>query len=273
MNQRIIQQFTAMPLALGESHLHGLVASIRAMVASEPKTDLSALSYDWLGNEIPATSMSDGVMTIPLHGVVAKGLGPLGKFFGFLDVGEFTAQVESAAQDPDVGMIALSIASPGGTVLGTRTAAEAVANAAQSKPVLAYTDDMMTSAAYYIGVGANQVMVGSGAAVGSVGVFTYLLDSTQFFEDRGVKAFIIRSGDKKAIGAYDIDKLDEEKLAIVQEEVDAFGAEFRGFVQSHRAISDDNLQGQYFSGEESTRRNFADRTARTLSEALRSFAL
>lgn len=271
MNPSIIGQFTNVPLALIESRIESVIQSIKAMATKSGEIKISA-SHDWYGNEIKRAKIENGVAIIPLRGVVSKGLGPLGEYFGFLDVSRFTADVASAISDPNVKRIAIDCASPGGTVLGTRDAAEMVAKAAKAKPTMVYTDDLMASAAYYIAAGANTITVSGGSYVGSVGVYTIMLDATQFWQEMGAKFHVIRSGDHKAIGARGVDPLDDDKLAKVQSEIDALGEEFRAWVNAYRTIDASVLQGQVFTGHKAIEHGFADNHANTFSEALTAFA-
>ncbi|WP_084397315.1 S49 family peptidase [Hydrogenophaga pseudoflava] len=105
--------------------------------------------------------------------------GPMGQrphflarlFLGYVDTSEITAAVQAAASDPAVRSILMVVSSPGGAVPGVAELAEVVAEASRSKPVVAVTDGLLASAAYWAVSGASSVY-GSGPTVqvGSVGV-------------------------------------------------------------------------------------------------------
>lgn len=282
MTPLLYNQFLTGPLALDERHLSAVAASIRQISAGAQDKDdddkkytnfqSGGFTHDAYGNRIQRADTSDGVATIPLVGVVSRGLGPLGEYFGFLDLGVFTESVSAAAADPAVKEIHLVIDSPGGTVVGTRDAAQAVAKAARKKPVLAYSAGLMASAAYYIAAGATRILAGSSAIVGSVGVITAVMDAREFYKGMGITINVFRSGEKKALGAYNADEIDEPKAEHIQSEVDAIGAEFRSFVQSFRGVSDESLRGQTFTGEAAVGAHLTDGTANTLNEARKLFA-
>jgi signal peptide peptidase SppA len=282
MTPFLYQQFLTGPLAIDERHLNALAISMRRIAAGpqdgeeddKKYTNFIArgVSHDFYGNKIPRTRIESGVATIPLAGIVSRGLGPLGEYFGFADISVFTAAVRAAADNPDVSAIHLQIDSPGGTVVGTADAARAVANAALAKPVIAYSAGLMASAAYYIAAGATKIIAGESAIVGSVGVITAVLDARGFYEKQGVNVHVFRSGEKKAIGAYAADEIDAQKAKSIQDEIDAIGAEFRAFVQSHRAIDDEALRGQIFTGTAAVAANLADATAPTMTDAIRSLS-
>lgn len=105
--------------------------------------------------------------------------GPMGQrphflarlFLGYVDTSEITAAVQAAVSDPAVRSILIVVSSPGGGVAGVAELAEVVAEASRSKPVVAVTDGLLASAAYWAVSGASSVY-GSGPTVqvGSVGV-------------------------------------------------------------------------------------------------------
>lgn len=86
----------------------------------------------------------------------------------------------------NVNSIVLKIDSPGGSVAGTEDFARAVKNS--SKPVVAYVDGMMASAAYWIGSQASEVFVGSETSmIGSIGTMMSFADAQKMWESKGVK--------------------------------------------------------------------------------------
>lgn len=266
-------QFLRFPLAIDTRALESIQHD--ASQAQENGPDFSAgfeVSHDRYGNAIAQPYMVNGTAVIPLIGTMSNGLGPLGEYYGYADISKFRERVAAAAADPAVSKIAINVNSPGGSVLGTRDAAEVVAKAAESKPLMAYASGLMASASYYAVAGANAIYTGSSAIVGSIGVITMVVDASEFYEGVGYKLHVMRSGDKKALGAYGVDKMDEAKLASVQSDIDALGGEFRQFVQSFRSVSDEDLQGQTFSGIQAVERGFAHGIANSFEEALSRFS-
>lgn len=226
--------------------------------------------HDHLGNMLPQPSiLEDRTGYVPLYGVVSKGLGPLGKYYGFTEITDFTRAVEAFTEDSRVERLALDIASPGGTVLGTREAAEAVADAARVKPVLCYTDHMLASAAYYIGAASSYLYVSPSSIVGSIGVYSYILDDSAAWENEGCVWIVFRSGAMKGVG---LDRVNEEQKAVLQSEVDRLGVEFRDWVSQHMPeVSAEDMDGRTYNGQVAVQRGFAHATARSFNEALSRF--
>lgn len=273
MTPQVFGQFLNVPLAINERGLRSLLTTAQTFREDSKTVEIpkgETIELDRMGNRIRrAEVMSDGTAYIPLKGVVSRGLGPMGEYYGFLDIGKFAAQVDEAKKNPAAQRIAIDIDSPGGTVLGTRDAAELVAEAAQAKPTMVYTDGLMASAAYYIGSAAHAIYSGSSAQVGSIGVYTYLADDTKFWEEEcGTTWIVARSGKMKGMG---IDAVTDEQIAMLQEEIDVLGEEFRSFVEQRRTISREDMEGQMFSGLQASQRGFVQGLAHTFSEALSRF--
>ena len=65
---------------------------------------------------------------------------------------------------------------------------------AKVKPVYAFTDSLMASAAYNLGVSARKVVIGKMAEVGSVGVLVVHREASRMLEASGITTTVIRSG-------------------------------------------------------------------------------
>ncbi len=122
------------------------------------------------------------------------------------------ASVQSALDDPAVRAVLLSIDSPGGTVDGTRQFADWLAARAGSvKPIAAYADGTMCSAAYWIGASTGRVFAPGAAIVGSIGVLWPHWDYSAMLAEYGVKVTYVVSGSRKAAGAPELPLSDSDK--------------------------------------------------------------
>jgi signal peptide peptidase SppA len=108
--------------------------------------------------------------------------------------------IAAAANDPEVSSILLVFDSPGGTSAGTRELADAVSLAATKKRVVAYADDLMASAAYFVASGATEIVASVSATVGSIGTYMVMQDFSGLYAKEGVKVHVIRAGDFKGSG-------------------------------------------------------------------------
>jgi ClpP class serine protease len=157
----------------------------------------------------PKPYVVDGIGVIPVVGVIGKGLSPLEKMMGAVDVNEVSEALDAFASDPAVEKVALQISSPGGTVTGVEELANKVRNL--EKPTLAYTDSEMASAAYWIGSAADRVVASPSSTVGSIGVYMAIPDYSEAAKMQGIKMVVIKSGKFKGAGIEGT-SLDEDQM-------------------------------------------------------------
>ena len=100
----------------------------------------------------PQMSVSaDGIADIPVEGALAYRPDAFEMaFLGVEDSRNVLEMVQSAARNPGVSGILLSVDSPGGMVIGGFEIADAVKEAAASKPVVAHVGGVGASLAYLI---------------------------------------------------------------------------------------------------------------------------
>lgn len=207
-----------------------------------------------------AYEVNDGVAIIPISGVISKEISSMERMSGAVDVDDIGAMLAGAVDRADVDAIVMRVNSPGGSVAGVPELAELVSVAAQAKPVVAYADGLMASAAYYIAAGATTISAGKSAEVGSIGVYLALLDESAAYAMAGYKREIIKSADTphKAAG-YPGTSLTDEQRAELQARVDYLYAEFRGHVAGSRvAVADNAMQGQTFIGQQAVAAGLVD---------------
>lgn len=144
----------------------------------------------------------NGVAVIPVKGVLTKGM----SFFSFLFGGSSMKQIgmafDAALNDPLVKSILLDIDSPGGTVDGTDELAQQIYQARGRKPIIAYSDGTMTSAAFWLASAADYVYIsGDTVQTGSISVVATHIDQSKYDEAMGERWTEITSGRFKRIAS------------------------------------------------------------------------
>jgi signal peptide peptidase SppA len=211
-----------------------------------------------------------GVALFDVMGVLSKD-GPdlIDLLFG--EGGTATAPLAEAigraADDSSVMAIFIDIDSPGGTVDGTAAVADAVYAAAQKKPVFAFAGDCIASAAYWIGSQATKLFVGPTSTVGSIGVYTVLVDSSRRASNEGVEVKVIKSGEMKGAGAPGT-PITDAQVADTQRVIDDLNAHFvaavargRGMRMKHERNADGKpipADGRVFIGQQAVDMGLAD---------------
>lgn len=204
--------------------------------------------------EAPDADMTivDGVATIPVKGVISKDISKMERMSGAVDVRDVSALLDAAANDPTVSAVVLDVDSPGGTVQGVPELAARVAEVNKSKPIIAYTDGLMASAAYWISAGASAIYASESATIGSIGVYLALMDSSRAHELHGYKVELIKSeGSPLKAAGMPGTSLSDEQRADLQASVDYLYGQFSGFVKANRKTPDESMRGQTFFGSQS----------------------
>jgi signal peptide peptidase SppA len=217
----------------------------------------------------PKPYVVDGIGIIPVVGVIGKGLSPLEKMMGAVDINDLSDQVDAMAADPAVEKIAFQVSSPGGTVTGVEELANKIRNL--GKPTMAYTDSEMASAAYWISSASDKVTASPSSSVGSIGVYMAIPDYSEAAKMAGIKMVVIKSGKFKGAGIEGT-SLDEGQLGNLQEGVDTIHAEFKEAVNMKRKmVKADAMEGQTFSGKQAAAQGLVTGLADSFNDALRSF--
>jgi len=217
----------------------------------------------------PAPYVVDGVGIVPIVGVIGKGLSPLEKMMGAVDVNDVSAAIDAFAANPEVEKVALQISSPGGTVTGVEELANKVRNL--SKPTLAYTDSEMASAAYWIGSAADRVVASPSSTVGSIGVYMAIPDYSEAAKMQGIKMVVLKSGKFKGAGIEGT-SLNEDQIQNLQASVETIHSEFKEAVNMKRKmVKAEAMEGQVFSGKQAAAQGLVTGLADSFNDALRSF--
>lgn len=168
------------------------------------------------------------VAVLPIVG----GLRKRGSYWS-LGMQDYAAILLEIAARPDVKAIVLAIDSPGGTVDGTRSLGEAVRLVNATKPVVAFADGCMCSAAYWVGSQAGVIIAEPMSTVGSIGVLSIHADFSAYLTNEGIKVTILRAGERKAEG-NPYEPLPDEVRAALEAELAAIHTAFIGAVSTAR---------------------------------------
>ena len=224
-----------------------------------------------LFGEVPKAYIAeDGTGVIPIAGVIGKGLSPIEKMTGAVDVSDIADTIDEYSMNPQVTRIALQVSSPGGTVTGVEELANKVRNIA--KPTMSYTDTEMASAAYWIASAADKVVASPSSTVGSVGVYMVVADYFEAAKAEGIKMIVIKAGQHKAIGVPGAEVTTEQQ-AHLQEGVNEIHADFKAAVlKTRKMVNASDMEGQVFSGKQAAQRNLITGLADSFNEAVSMWA-
>ena len=175
--------------------------------------------------------------------------GPLMKsdqYCGPVGMATMGKKVQEADEHRNIGAIILNIDSPGGTVDGTEAFASIVKNT--KKPVVAFVDGLMASAALWIGTSANEIVASTEHdEIGSIGVQLSFADIQPAWEKIGVVFHRITAPESK-----DKNKIFEDLRAGKYTEYEntilsPLAQKFISVVKENRpGVKDDQLTGKIF---------------------------
>lgn len=208
--------------------------------------------------------LQEGVAVIPISGPITKKRSIYSFLFGGTSLAELTGVFKAALDDNKVDAILLDIDSPGGTVSGTEAFSDLVYDARDVKPVVAFGNGMMASAAYWIGSGAQKIIVERSAEVGSIGVVMVHHDWSAEDAMMGLKRTVLSAGKYKALG-NDAEPLSDLAREVFQSELDYLYSLFVDTVARNRGVAvgyvlEYMADGKVFIGQQAVDAGLADDT-------------
>ena len=194
------------------------------------------------------------VAIVEIVGTIAKRLYGLDAISGGQTTIGIQSEIQEALDNPKISAIVLKVDSPGGTVDGTKELADFVHEATKIKPIVAYADGLMASAAYWIGSAANKVVAFDTSQVGSIGVIVTHFDQSQRMSFEGIKATHIFAGKYKAFG-NSTEPLSAEAERYIQERIDTYYTLFVDGVALYRNVDAKTViqnmaEGRIFIGQQ-----------------------
>ena len=249
-----------MPRVTEEKVWAGTEASLHAALEAEETRATRMAAGDRLSNQDRDVSRllsvdDDGVATINIKGSLNNDAdSDWNEWLGMTGYPEIREAMISAATDTSVKHIILDVDSGGGAVSGVDDTAKLIRLVNDNvKPVTAFTDGAMYSAAYWLGASAGQVFASKAAGMGSIGVIATHMERSEMLKEAGIGVTVIRAGKYKAL-ANGVEKLTEEGKAQIQAGVDAAYKIFVGHVAEMRGKSYEfadsvMAQGREFYGQ------------------------
>lgn len=174
------------------------------------------------------------------------------------------AQVDDAADDPEIRSILIDMNSPGGEATGMFGLAQKVRAAAKKKRVVAVVNDVAASAGYGIVSGADEIVVSPTSLVGSIGVVMLHIDRSGEMQMKGVRPTFIHAGAHKVDG-HPFGPLSEDVRAALQRDVNTLYDRFLETVEAGRgkarlsAAKARATEARIFFGQDAIDAGLADR--------------
>jgi len=164
-----------------------------------------------------------------------------------------------AKDDSQISAVLLDIDSSGGTSEALQETALLVRETAKVKPVYAYTQTKMLSAAYWLASQATKVLASPASIVGSIGVVAMHYDMSKKMEKEGIQVTVLRSAESKAVPNI-YEPLSEEAREKLQQIVNNLHEQFVKAIKTARNLSNEDkwANGKSFSAQEALELGLVD---------------
>ena len=246
-------------------HPYAFEEMYRRLVAENAAGGLTRYAVDLQRKQVEKDfyDLQGATAIIPISGPLMKRDSFSLFFFGGTSYAYVQAAVKEALADDEVESILLRIDSPGGVVNGLEETVDLIFNSRGQKPIVAYADGMMASAAYEIGSAAGEVVAGPTAMVGSIGVLMVHEDWSKYNEMAGIDVTYLTAGKYKALGNPD-EPLSDLARDTFQAELDYLYTIFVGTVARNRdaeesTVLTDMADGRIFIGQQAADAGLVDR--------------
>ncbi|MDD3653259.1 MAG: signal peptide peptidase SppA [Desulfotomaculaceae bacterium] len=176
---------------------------------------------------------------------------------------EIAANLRKAAENPQIKAVVVRLNSPGGTPSAAQEISTGIARLRHSgKIVVASMGDVATSGAYWVAVGADQIVANPGTLTGSIGVIMQTTNFQGLFDKLGISTETFQSGSHKDMGSASRPVTPEER-AIFQTMIDDIYAQFLDAVAKGRQMDLSEIRpladGRVFTGRQALELGLIDR--------------
>ncbi|MBA2881827.1 signal peptide peptidase SppA [Desulfosalsimonas propionicica] len=232
------------PWMIEPQALENLIANMRAMDWDAAMRMPGMDGGDNSGRE-DLYELRGDVAILRISGVLTPEAGFFSRLFGGAGLRSYADIRRAAAaadNDPKVKKKVLSFRSPGGTVAGVFESLHFLAQSAEKKPLYAYADGQMTSAALLLALPAQKIAAPKTAQIGSIGVLFTHINEEKLNEKIGISVTYLTAGKYKAFG-NSAEPLSDEARAYFQDRLDKTYAFFVDEVAARRGLSPEQAYG------------------------------
>lgn len=201
-----------------------------------------------VGQSGPQVATTGGVAVLPMFGVISQRVTMMSELSGDgVSTEQFGQLLDAAVADPGIRAIVFNIDSPGGSVFGVEELANKIHAARGTKPIVAVSNSLAASSAYWLAAAADEVVVTPSGEVGSIGVYGMHQDVSVAQEAAGIKTTFVSAGRKKVDG-NSFEPLTEEAQSDMQTRVDQYYSAFVSAVARGRGVSPSQVREGFGEG-------------------------
>lgn len=173
------------------------------------------------------------------------------------------ADLEAMKTDDTIEALIIRINSPGGNVYESAELTDKILELKETRDIPVYTvmENMAASGGYYVATPSDKIYAHEETLTGSIGVIIQGLNTSELFDNLGIKDQTIKSGDLKDMGST-VRESNEEEIAIIQKLVDNSYERFVDVVEAGRPLNREEVyslaDGRLYDGEQALENRLVD---------------
>jgi ClpP class serine protease len=219
--------------AAGRVRLQAAVQS-----AADPNTDPNALYV--------VRGPTSAIAILPVRGVIVSGASAVQEeYYGLYNLDRIHSAVAAVAADSTITGLVLQMDTPGGSVLGLRSAADALLSLQEQRPdlsVMSYAQRLNASAGMYLAAATQSFHAAPGAYVGSIGTIAALTDYSGMKEKFGISTRVYTADSTlKDLGRGPITEAHDTHM---KDMVQSYSDEFKNWMSARRGVAPAAMHGQ-----------------------------
>ena len=184
--------------------------------------------------EYGSTPITAAFSVIPIEGSIVGG-----RTFGDegYDHDATLKYIRALADNPSDRGILLFMNTPGGTIYHSEELRLALLEYKEisGRPVYVYMAEMCASGGYWISMAADHIVANRMAITGSIGVASTYYDTSELFENLGIRTVVIDTGEHKSMGAIGVE-ITPSQEAVIQNIIGEYDKFFVELVSDGRNI-------------------------------------
>ena len=257
-------------MLLQNSSLDSLItaAGLASYLQFPVALDTAALLQEYAAGRVriaaPAAAMGDGgrdtdpnalyvvrgptsaIAILPVRGVIVSGASAVQEeYYGLYNLDRIHSAVSAVAADSTITGLVLQMDTPGGSVLGLRSAADALLSLQDQRPdlsVMSYAQRLNASAGMYLAAATQAFHAAPGAYVGSIGTIAALTDYSGMKEKFGISTRVYTADSTlKDLGRGPITEAHDTHM---KDMVQSYSDEFKGWMSARRGVAPGAMHGQ-----------------------------
>ena len=257
-------------MLLQNSSLDSLItaAGLASYLQFPVALDTAALLQEYAAGRVriaaPAAAMGDGdrdtdpnalyvvrgptsaIAILPVRGVIVSGASAVQEeYYGLYNLDRIHSAVAAVAADSTITGLVLQMDTPGGSVLGLRSAADALLSLQEQRPdlsVMSYAQRLNASAGMYLAAATQAFHAAPGAYVGSIGTIAALTDYSGMKEKFGISTRVYTADSTlKDLGRGPITEAHDTHM---KDMVQSYSDEFKSWMKERRGVDPSAMHGQ-----------------------------